>query len=336
MGTLMTEMLKLDSLSLAYDGQLVVKDACLEIGAGEIVALLGPSGCGKSSILRCIAGFLAPQSGELSLYGKTLTPNHPAEKRGLGMVFQDFALFSHLNVQQNIAFGLHGRGDTKGRVDGLIERFGLGDLAHRLPAELSGGQQQRTGLARALAPSPKLLLLDEPFANLDAQRRKDLGSWTRAQLKAEGAAALLVTHDRSEAMALADRIAVMHGSPGELLQTGSAKELFERPQHSAVARQMGELLIVAGRASGRQVRCELGEFELCEERQGSVQLLLQAENIELQENPKGALRLEHSFFAAGCWQHSLSYDGQSVQVASAQRLEAARCDINARAPLWAL
>jgi iron(III) transport system ATP-binding protein len=336
MGTLMNEMLNLDSLCLAYDGEVVVKDASLAIGAGEIVALLGPSGCGKSSILRCIAGFLAPQSGELSLYGKTLTPDRPAEKRGLGMVFQDFALFSHLNVRQNIAFGLHGKGNSKSRVDGLIERFGLGDLAHRLPAELSGGQQQRVGLARALAPRPKLLLLDEPFANLDAQRRKDLGSWTRAQLKAEGAAALLVTHDRAEAMALADRIAVMHGSPGELLQTGSAKELYERPKASAVARQMGEVLIVTGRASDRQARCALGEFELCEERQGSVQLLLQAENLELQENPQGALRLEHRFFAAGCWQHTLSYDGQSIQVASASQLEAERCDVRARSPLWAL
>lgn len=202
----MTEpVLELRDLSVGYGGEAVASGLNLTLVAGELVSILGASGVGKSSILRSIAGFLDPLSGSIVLDGADVAGWSP-QRRGVGMVFQDFALFGHMTVAQNVAFGLKGRPDGQSRCEDLLQRFELSDFAQRLPAQLSGGQQQRVGLARALAPQPKLILLDEPFANLDSDLRLELGAWFKTMIRSEGAAALMVTHDRREARQLSDRL----------------------------------------------------------------------------------------------------------------------------------
>lgn len=218
----MSALLELDAISLAYDtpqGLLpVVKQLSLNLERGHIGCLLGASGCGKTSVLRAIAGFEPLRAGrilldsrELSSVGKQVDPEH----RQVGMMFQDYALFPHLSIEKNIAFGLRRwekDAQTK-RVAELLALVGLEDVAHRYPHELSGGQQQRVALARAMAPKPELLLLDEPFSNLDIDTRERLAFEVRDILKASGHTALLVTHNQAEAFAIADRIGVMrHGA----------------------------------------------------------------------------------------------------------------------------
>ncbi|MDF2177165.1 ABC transporter ATP-binding protein [Aliiglaciecola sp. CAU 1673] len=236
-------MLKIDGLCLAYGQHQVVSDVSFAIPNGGIGCLLGPSGCGKSSILRAIAGFERPVAGEILLHERLVTSNETMlapEKRRIGMVFQDFALFPHLTVAQNVSFGLKdkGSGASQARVEQLLEMVGMQSLGKRYSHALSGGQQQRVALARALAPKPDLLLLDEPFSGLDLELRESLASQVRDILKLEGISALLVTHDQNEAFAIADEIGVLH--QGRLQQWGSAQALYERPANSMVAGFVGK------------------------------------------------------------------------------------------------
>ena len=329
-----TEVLELNNLSLAYDSAVVCQGIDLLVHPGEWVSILGPSGCGKSSILRSIAGFLAPHNGSIRLEGRLA--DQPPHQRGVGMVFQDFALFHHMTVYENVAFGLHGRGDGAARTQALLERCELDRLADRYPAQLSGGQQQRVALARALAPQPKLLLLDEPFANLDADLRGELGTWCAEQIRAESTAALMVTHDRAEAMALSDRVAVMSGAPGAVLQQGPARELYQRPAHSAVALQLGEAMIVPARAAGGKARSSLGEHDLIEPQNGSVSLVFRPENVIVEPDSKGQVAVTKRFFAQGQWQHVLTYDDQRLVLGLDERLEAARVQLTTHGPVWAI
>ncbi|MAO82422.1 MAG: hypothetical protein CMH50_00850 [Myxococcales bacterium] len=198
-------VLELKDLAIGYEGEAVAHGLSLQLNAGEMVSVVGSSGVGKSSLLRAIAGFLRPLEGQILLTGEVVNAWSP-QRRRVGMVFQDFALFSHMSVADNVGFGVKGQPEAVGRVQALLERFDLADFGQRLPAQLSGGQQQRVGLARALAPRPKLILLDEPFANLDTDLRQELGVWFRDQIQSEGTAALMVTHDRAEAHRLSDRV----------------------------------------------------------------------------------------------------------------------------------
>jgi iron(III) transport system ATP-binding protein len=258
-------MLELRQLSIQYPNapSFVVSDIDITLKRGEIACLLGPSGCGKTSVLRAIAGFIAPSSGEIWLNGKLVSDKrtHLApEKRGVGVVFQDYALFPHLTVAQNTAFGLRklASQEKAARVKELIAMVGLDAFAHRYPHELSGGQQQRVALARALAPEPALLLLDEPFSNLDVELREKLSHEVREILKASNTTAILVTHDQNEAFAMADHIGVLQN--GKLAQWNTPYHLYHEPATREVADFIGQGVFLPGTIRAGAIQIELGEL----------------------------------------------------------------------------
>ena len=236
----------------------------LSLGEGELLGLLGPSGCGKTTLLRLIAGFEAPQRGRLLIDGQEVAGPHrlqPAEQRGVGMVFQDYALFPHLDAWANAGFGLRrGRGARQGteRLAWLFELVGLQGLERRYPHELSGGQRQRLALARALAPQPSVVLLDEPFSNLDVEVRARLRGELPAVLAACGACGLLVTHDPQEALAICDRVAVLR--QGRIEQCAAPLELVRRPATAFVGRFVLQANLLPARWQGEQLHTALGPF----------------------------------------------------------------------------
>src|SRR4026209_57059 len=236
-------LLEVANLRHAYGDQVVVQGLSFALARGSISCLLGPSGCGKTPVLRCIAGFEAVQEGEIRLNGRLVSSPGaalPPEKRRIGMVFQDYALFPHLRIADNIAFGLHGsaNGERATRLRELAELVGLSDVLRKDPHEISGGQQQRVALARALAPRPELLLLDEPFSNLDVDLRERLSLEVREIIKASGTTAVLVTPDQHEAFAIADEIGILH--EGRIQQWDSAYNLYHRPANRFVADFVGQ------------------------------------------------------------------------------------------------
>jgi iron(III) transport system ATP-binding protein len=253
-------MLTIADLSVAYPpapGSTtvtpVVRALSLSLARGEIGCLLGGSGCGKTTVLRAIAGFEPVQQGSIRIEDELVSSADTLlapERRRIGMVFQDYALFPHLNVARNVGFGLHGldRPAWRARVDEMLALVGLEDMAERYPHALSGGQQQRVALARALAPQPRLLLLDEPFSNLDVNLREHLAGEVREILKAAGATAILVTHDQREAFAVADRIGVM--ADGRLHQWDTPFGLYHRPADRTVAAFVGEGVLLPAAAHG--------------------------------------------------------------------------------------
>ena len=281
-------LLQVRNLSLSYGNQSVLTDLNLEANQGELTAVLGASGAGKSTLLRLIAGFETPTSGEIYIDSKLVSSSNEVvapEKRGVGIVPQDSALFSHLSVSQNIGFGLP-KG-SEARVKELLELVGLSDYANRKPAQLSGGQAQRVALARALAPRPKLILLDEPFSALDAELRGRLREDVRAVLKAENASAILVTHDQEEALSLADRVAVMRD--GRVIQAGSPTEIYNAPADLGIATFLGDSILVDGRVEGDKVITALGKLSALNSiSEGQVGVVaIRSENFYLQPNPTG-------------------------------------------------
>ena len=254
-------VLQLHNLRHRYGARDTFGGFELALQAGSICCLLGPSGCGKTTVLRCIAGFERVTEGSIRVADALVSSAalHTApERRRIGMVFQDYALFPHLNVARNVGFGLSDPKAARARVAQLLEMVGLAGVALRYPHELSGGQQQRVALARALAPAPKLLLLDEPFSNLDVELREQLAIEVRAILKATGTTAVFVTHDQNEAFAMADEIAVMND--GLIQQHGSAYDLYHRPANRFVADFIGQGVFVDGTVlDAHRLRIELGE-----------------------------------------------------------------------------
>lgn len=242
-------LLELKNVSQSYGDLRVVQDLSLQLAKGQIGCLLGPSGCGKTTVLRLIAGFERLSAGEIRLNGAAVATPHfslPTEKRRIGMVFQDYALFPHLTVFENVAFGLHQmeKAQRGPRVMELLEVVGLAATANKYPHELSGGQQQRVAVARALAPSPDLLLLDEPFSNLDSDLRERLSQEIREVLKSQNATAILVTHDQHEAFAMADEIGVM--DQGRIQQWDTAYNLYHEPNSRFVADFVGKGVFIEG------------------------------------------------------------------------------------------
>lgn len=258
-------MLSVNDVTLGYgDGPAVVTDATFEMEAGEIGCLLGPSGCGKSTLLRAIAGFERPRQGTIKWRNKMLSsPSEvkPPEIRHIGMVFQESALFPHLDVTSNIAFGLRQRGQSfqEERVAELLAIFDLSDMGGRYPHQLSGGEQQRVALARAMAPQPELLLMDEAFSSLDAELRLALLPRVREILQQEGISAILVTHDQHEAFALADRVGAI--TDGSIHQWDTPYNLYHRPNTRFVASFIGESEFVEATVDQNgQLRTALGDF----------------------------------------------------------------------------
>ncbi len=255
-------LLDVSQLTLGYDDLIVVDQLDFSLDEGSIGCLLGPSGCGKTTVLRAIAGFERVRGGAIRIADQRVSDaqTHTApEHRRIGMVFQDYALFPHLTIRDNIGFGLHGLGttDSRTRVDEMLELISLTQQAHRYPHELSGGQQQRVALARALAPSPRLLLMDEPFSNLDVELRERLSLEVRSILKATGTTAILVTHDQNEAFAVADVIGLMHD--GHLQQWDSPYNLYHKPANRFVADFIGQGVLIPGRITGEdRVQIALG------------------------------------------------------------------------------
>lgn len=255
-------LLSLAKVSHTYQDKSTFSELSFSLRKGQIGCLLGPSGCGKTTALRCLAGFESVSSGEIHLNGKLVSSadfHLPAEQRHIGMVFQDYALFPHLNVEKNVAFGLHRleRHARQKRVDELLEVVGLQGFKQAYPHELSGGQQQRVALARALAPRPDLLLLDEPFSNLDVALRERLGLEVRDILKQQNATAILVTHDQHEAFAIADEIGILH--QGKIQQWDSAYQIYHEPLNRFVADFVGEGVLIPGKVlAHNQIEIELG------------------------------------------------------------------------------
>ena len=265
---LMSHYLEINGVSFAYpDGTRVCQDLSFSVEEGEIGCLLGPSGCGKTTVLRLIAGFERPTSGDIRIRQKLLADTHfcmPPEQRRIGLVFQDYALFPHLTVAKNVSFGLRHLSASAAAActRDMLDMVRLTAEAQKYPHEISGGQRQRVALARALAPKPELLLMDEPFSNLDVELREKLGLEVRALLRQLSTPALLVTHDQHEAFSIADKIGVMN--QGRILQWDSAYNLYHRPASRFVADFVGQGVLMRGVIVGNdRIDTELGLLAHC-------------------------------------------------------------------------
>ena len=282
------QAVRVEDLTRRFGRVVAVDDLGFAVPRGRLLALLGPSGCGKTTTLRLIAGFERPDGGRIVVGGRVAADRAtgaylPPERRRVGMVFQDYALFPHLDVAGNVGFGLRDRAGRAARVGDVLELVGLAGLERRMPHELSGGQQQRVALARALAPCPEVLLLDEPFSNLDPALRARVRAELREILRRADATAIFVTHDRDEALSLADEVAVLW--QGRLAQLGPPDELYRRPANLDVARFIGDADVLPGVAHGGQVTCEVGTLPSCAPTHGDVTVLVRPETVRLCPNP---------------------------------------------------
>ena len=318
----MNPLLTLADISCRYDDTVVFSSLSLQVSAGSIVCLLGPSGCGKTTALRAIAGFEPLVSGSITLDGRVLSnadSTLPPEQRQVGMVFQDYALFPHLTVADNIAFGLNvsSKNEQHVQTSAMLRLIRMEQYALSYPHQLSGGQQQRVALARALAPRPKLLLLDEPFSNLDTEMRRALSLEVREILKQHGTTAILVTHDQTEAFNVADEIGVM--DQGQLLQWGSAQQIYHQPASAFVAAFVSQGQLVAGTVLGSgQISTIFGLLTLDQQtparaKEGSVDLLLRPWNIVLDPQGSCRARIVSQLFNGAVTQTTLQlHDGPSL------------------------
>ena len=330
------DFLKIANLSKLFGTVPAVRDLSLEVGKGEFVSLLGPSGCGKTTTLRIIAGFIAPSSGDIILDGESIA-RVPSHRRGAAMVFQNYALFPHMTVAENIGFGLRmqkvARAEIRARVDEVLQLVRLEALGGRYPRELSGGQQQRVALARAIVLKPKLLLLDEPLSNLDAKLRKELRNEFLNIHRIAGATTIFVTHDLEEAFAISDRVAVMNQGSVEQYDTPDA--IFTRPASTFVAEFVGHSNMVTGKVEekdgrrvvriGRSVFDVVPDLEIGRE----VRLAIPAHLIELKAEPAAAdncqrVRVETASYLGTTVHYELDADGLRLHAEAMVRPEERR------------
>ncbi|WP_434522853.1 ABC transporter ATP-binding protein [Halorubrum sp. AS12] len=257
-------VLSLSDVTKAFGPETAVEDVSLDVRSGELLTFLGPSGCGKTTTLRTIAGLEEPTEGRISIDGDVVAGDEafvPPEQRDVGIVFQNFALFPHLTVRENIAFGLTDAdaAESEARVDELLELVEMVDHGEKTPDQLSGGQKQRVALARSLAPEPEVLLLDEPFSNLDVRLRVEMREEVRRILKEAGVTAISVTHDQEEALSISDRVAVMND--GTIEQVGRPESVFERPESKFVASFLGRASFLEGELRDGKVDTGIGRFD---------------------------------------------------------------------------
>jgi len=275
-------------LTKSYDGTPALNGFDLTVHQGTIVSLLGPSGCGKTTALRSIAGFESSDAGTIRIGGRTVFGSGvdvAPEKRRVGMVFQEYALFPHMTVDRNIAYGLQGE-DASSRVGEVLDLVGLDGFGGRMPHELSGGEQQRVALARALAPKPEVVLLDEPFSNLDAPQRDRMRREVRQILIDAGATAVFVTHDQEEALSIADVVTVMRD--GAIVQAGTPTDVYSRPGDPWTASFLGDSVFLDGMAEiGGKVATALGEIQSETAERGPVTVMVRPEWIIPHPDPDG-------------------------------------------------
>lgn len=306
-------MLQVEQLCCRYENRHVVESISFDLVEGTLACLLGPSGCGKTTVLRAIAGFQNLSGGTISLNNQCISSsdgNVPPEKRNLSMVFQDHALFPHLTVANNIAAGLHNRSksEIKDTVSEMMDYVRLQDLNHRFPHELSGGQQQRVALARALAPKPRLILMDEPFSNLDQELRVSLGHEVRELLKKIGTTAILVTHDQLDAFTFSDFVGVMND--GEIDQWDTPYNLYHEPQTKFVADFVGDgVFLDVTILDEKSIACEIGELH-GETPDGSVpgskfQLLVRPDDIIHDDESKMTAKIRKKAFRGESYLYTL-------------------------------
>ena len=281
----MQPLLQVTDLACRYGSKTILEHISFTLLEGEICCLLGPSGCGKTTLLHAIAGFNPIYHGSISVASTPLsTPASvtPPERRNIGLVFQDYALFPHLTVRQNIAFGLKSaaKPERESRVRELLQLVHLEEFAQKFPHQLSGGQQQRVALARALAPRPQLLLMDEPFSNLDTELRRSLASEVRHILREEGTAAVIVTHDRAEAFAAADKLGIL--AQGRLQQWDTPENVYHHPASLAVARTVAEGSVIEGRlVQGNMLQTEIGRVAFEQQSQPKLESVPGREVLKL-------------------------------------------------------
>ena len=307
----------LETVTKRFGAIAAVDGASLAVRAGELVALLGPSGCGKTTLLRLIAGFEAPDGGTVRVAGAPVAGPRwvPPERRHVGMVFQDYALFPHLTVAENIGFGLP-RGARAGRTDEVLTLVGLDGIGGRYPHELSGGQQQRVALARALAPEPAVVLLDEPWSSIDPVLRSAMRDELAAILRAAGTTVLLVTHDQEEALALADRVALMRD--GRIVQLDAPERLYHGPVDRWSAEFLGVANFVPGRVAGGRAVTPLGAFEANGHAgEGPCAVLVRPELVQLRPSASGDAVVEAREFRG----HDVLY---SIRLGDGTRLRSQR------------
>jgi sulfate transport system ATP-binding protein len=280
--------IRVEGVSRTFGGLKAVDDVSFTVNPGELVALLGPSGGGKSTLLRIIAGLDTADAGAVYLDGEPVGHLH-ARTRRVGFVFQHYALFRHMSVAQNVAFGLDVRAvpaaERDARVNELLELMGLGGLGHRRPDELSGGQRQRVALARALAPRPRLLMLDEPFAAIDARVREELRQWLRALHDEVQVTSLFVTHDQQEAFALADRVLVIN--KGRLEQAGTPAEILDHPATEFIARFVGDVNVLDASARHGQAQAGALRISVPDVEDGPVRLVIRAYDLRFRRSADG-------------------------------------------------
>jgi len=315
----MAPLLRIQDLTFAYAaGKNVCHSLNFRIDEGDIACLLGPSGCGKTTVLRLVAGFEKPISGRITIGSSVVTAPHmfiEPEHRAIGYVFQDFALFPHLNITQNVAFGLRKltAPQRAERVNEMLELVGMQAYALRYPHELSGGQRQRIALARALAPRPKLLLMDEPFSGLDIELREKLGLEIRALLKSQNTTSLFVTHDQNEAFSISDTVSVMNG--GVIEQTDTAYNLYHCPKSRFVADFVGQGVVISGRGTADGlIDTELGRMHPTDDSRIEVKaglrydVLLRPDDIQHDDLSPSTAKVVHKAFRGADILYTLHLD----------------------------
>lgn len=320
--------LSIRNLTCQYDQQTILESLSLHVEPGQIVCLLGASGCGKTTLLKAIAGLLPLSAGEMCLNGVTIDNGQhwlPPEQRNIGMIFQDYALFPHLTVADNVGFGLKGlsQQEKQHRVAEMLDLVHLNAFAQRYPHQLSGGQQQRVAIARSLAYKPDLLLLDEPFSNIDTQVRHELIGEIRKLFKAQGVTAIFVTHSREEAFAFADKMAVMNH--GVIEQYGTASELYYQPSSKFVADFLGGgSYLPATRLSESEFETQLGVVEAQAQQpielNARCELLLRPQHIQISAAEKSSIHiLEQQFMGDHC-RYVIESNGSQLLASSSQAL----------------